>query len=426
MTANPAPDAPGHRGVRDSRLWVWGIAGVALAVRLLWVLAVQPEPTHDCKWYLGRANVFAERHELVVGGRPTAYRPPLYPVVLGSVFTLSEPSPHVMRGFNVVCSTLSVILLYVVTLRLGRSQLAAASAALLFALYPTDIAYTSLAVSESCFNMLILGAIAAAPRGKRWRLLVAAAGCCAAMLTRAQGALLVPIVGAWLLVHTAAGRRVRAGLVFCAIILALVSPYWLRNARAFGAFVPIANNGGVNLYIGNNPVATGGYRFDRKVELTLPRPFDMKRLGNGGPDESQIDRELNRLARKYIEAHPAETLAKWPAKLSLLYRTDPTAFDWNNDHKTRHGWFYAAAASCNGVYYAGLWLLALGAVLTQWRRNPRVLLALVLVTLLTASHLVYFGDPRFHHPMMPWVSLLAGVWVASAWHAVRAGVRASV
>jgi hypothetical protein len=49
-------------------------------------------------------------------------------------------------------------------------------------------------------------------------------------------------------------------------------------------------------------------------------------------------------------------------------------------------------------------------------RNPH--LAATLLVLLTASHLVYFGGPRFHHPMMPRIALLTGSILAGAMRAV--------
>jgi hypothetical protein len=73
------------------------------------------------------------------------------------------------------------------------------------------------------------------------------------------------------------------------MFIALLVPWWIRNQRAFGGFVPIANNGGVNLYIGNNPLATGGYRLDRAVMAQLPSEVGQGWLGSGGPKEYQID-----------------------------------------------------------------------------------------------------------------------------------------
>jgi len=68
-----------------------------------------------------------------------------------------------------------------------------------------------------------------------------------------------------------------------------------RNYYHFGRFIPISTNGGINLYIGNNPYATGEYRWDSVVTNPLERLPEYER-----------DKEASRLAKKYMKNHPLE------------------------------------------------------------------------------------------------------------------------
>jgi 4-amino-4-deoxy-L-arabinose transferase-like glycosyltransferase len=103
--------------------------------------------------------------------------------------------------------------------------------------------------------------------------------------------------------------RVAAGGLGLALGAAVVvSPWVWRNYDAFGAFVPLRSNFGLELHIGNNPDATG---------LTYPWEPDPPPAGWRHPIDDRGERELlvelgevvymrhrGRLARDWIAAHP--------------------------------------------------------------------------------------------------------------------------
>jgi hypothetical protein len=69
------------------------------------------------------------------------------------------------------------------------------------------------------------------------------------------------------------------------------------------------------------------------------------------------------------------------------------------------------SALSNVYYFTVLALLALG--VRRWfsLREPAKVLLLSLVLYWTLIHLAFFGDPRFHAPILPVIALL----VAIAW-----------
>ena len=103
------------------------------------------------------------------------------------------------------------------------------------------------------------------------------------------------------------GWRRAAGeaLVVGAVSLLVVAPWTVRNWRRFGRFVLISTNGGLNLWIGNNPASSGGHQ-------ETPIPPDVREAR----DEAEWDARIRRHAVRYIVSHPGLFVRRTVAKLS--------------------------------------------------------------------------------------------------------------
>ncbi|MCK4302722.1 MAG: hypothetical protein KAY24_00600, partial [Candidatus Eisenbacteria sp.] len=190
------------------------------------------------------------------------------------------------------------------------------------------------------------------------------------------------------------------------VLLLVVTPWTLRNARVFGGFVPVSNNGGINLLIGNGTGANGQYR-----ENALP-PGEGRLLG-----EYEKGRLAARLAAQSILGDPMRFVRLVPQKVLRMYADDAQAIRWNlkgmsgRASNGRYGfWDYAAMAVVQAYY--GLVLLAFVACLissySAKRFRERIHpLGLSLVLYFTVVAIVFFGDPRFHFPLVPVFCLYA-------------------
>jgi 4-amino-4-deoxy-L-arabinose transferase-like glycosyltransferase len=148
--------------------------------------------------------------------------------------------------------------------------------------------------------------------------LISGAAAGMAVLVRPSWALFVP--GAftlWVLAQFRAerGRRAAlgAGLWLCGVLL-VMGPWWVRNARVYGRFVPTALWLGASLYDGLNPRATGAsdmsFRGDRDVW-----PLD----------EQDQDAELLRRAAQFARENPGRTLTLAIVKLGRFWSPWPNA-----------------------------------------------------------------------------------------------------
>ena len=78
----------------------------------------------------------------------------------------------------------------------------------------------------------------------------------------------------------------------------------------------ISANGGINLFIGNNPQATGGW-------------IDISLLLDNTLDEIERDQLALSNALEYIISHPLNTILLIPAKLFYLFIIDYEGISWN-------------------------------------------------------------------------------------------------
>jgi len=392
------------------------VLALAVALRLAWVAVLPVQPVSDCRWYFDRALGLAGGHGYAVGDRPTAFYPVGYPAVLAGLFTLLGPSLAVAKLANVGFQLGILLLSYRLAVLLfgsvavGRITLAA------LAVYPNHLSYTALTCSESASLFVLLAGIALMSVAVlSWpRACLAGATFALATVMKPQVVLLPVLLGVALIRRMPGGgprRRYVAGLVLLYLVLAAALAPWIgRNYRVFDAFVFISTNGGVNLLVGNHAKATGMYSL----------PEELPALSGRARNEHEKDIEARRLALRFMLERPADTVRLWPWKLYHLYGRDGDGLAWSllgipadRDELRTLVW---RAAQINRPYYWALLGTALLSILGLtvsggWSRLGGLCptLGLWVTVYFTAVYLPYFGDPRFHFPVMPWLAMYAGV-----------------
>ncbi len=73
-------------------------------------------------------------------------------------------------------------------------------------------------------------------------------------LTRPVVVPLAPLVALWFLFRLSWAETARRLLPVAALSALIVAPWLARTSSVYGAFVPIATNGGMNFWLGNNPL----------------------------------------------------------------------------------------------------------------------------------------------------------------------------
>ncbi len=123
-------------------------------------------------------------------------KPPLFLWLLAGMFGLLGPSAEAARWLNIVAATLTIPLVAAGATTLWQSRRAGVIAALIFALNPYAISFAPTAYTDTLLVLWGTAAVVAALRGRGL-----AAGCllAAAVMTKQQGLLYLPLVGLLLL-----------------------------------------------------------------------------------------------------------------------------------------------------------------------------------------------------------------------------------
>jgi len=272
-------------------------------------------------------------------------------------------------------------------------------AAALAAFHPYLIVTSALLLTEAVFlPLMLLGLCALAALWSRDELsggkgtLVALGGGLAwgyAVLVRPSWALFVPCaLGAWIL--ASAGRRRTSARGSALIVLGLViamAPWWVRNQRLYGRFVPTALWSGASLYDGLNPRATGA------SDMSFMNDPELWPL-----DEETQDAVLRSRAWAFVRDQPGRAL--WLTVVKFARYWSP----WPNADAFRSVPVALASAS----FTIPLFVLLIVGVWTC-RRDPRALVVLAGPLLyFCLLHLAFASSMRYRIPAeMPALPLAA-------------------
>lgn len=388
----------------DGALWTrtWVIVAVAIVLRLAWASMVPVVPISDSVLYDAFARSIASgRGYAFPEGPLTVYWPVGASAVYAALYRLFGIGYAPIVVFQILLGGIIVML----TVRIARhcaSRSVAALAGWFTALWPVLIQFTTVMASELIFMALLLMAINVWLTDRLPLLLRALLwGACIAAATyvrpTAWPLLVLFPIAAWI-----ATRQWRPMLVMfvvsslCAVVL--FAPWTYRNFALFDRFVLVAANGGVNLWMGNNPQSNGGY-------MPLP-PGD---FGN----EVERDRRFGREAVSFIKSNPGQYLALSARRVLSTYDRESIGVVWNEEGLSRR--LGAGARQMLKLVSAAFWgcMLLLGIagtvlILAQGRLRSTWPAVLPLAFLASVPVLTVGGD-RYHMPLDPLLAVFAAV-----------------
>ena len=407
-------------------LGLFSLLVLATMLRIGATIAWHDDLQRDPDAYYGLAERLLEGHGFVApDGRPTAYRPPLYPMLLATVLPggiSAVAALQIVLGVGTVAVTVAAGQ----RAGLGRYSLLAG---LLIAVDPLLLRYTPQIMTEvTCTFLAALLLWSAVVMQQRLcdestcRKRLCLAGLCLgvlfglATLSRptfwAWGALAGV---AWLVGNVRNRSQVQRPLltaVFIATgVLIAIAPWAVRNAGVVGEPIVTTTHGGYTLLLANNPV------YWKEVVLAPSRAVwsgesldawqrsvedEMAADGIAYDDEVARDRWMKAEAIEQIRQHPALFLRAGVYRLSRLWDVVPAEG------------VAAPVRLTVAIFYLVTQVLAL-AGLYWWglgvRRGDQSALALtagvLLIAAFTTVHFVYWTDARMRAPCLPAVALLA-------------------
>lgn len=375
--------------------------GVAARASVMTPMLRTPPPDPDN--YLVLARSLAEGRGYISFDGPTAYRPPLYPIVLAPGVALLGPTPTPwVAVLHLVSGGVTIALTGLAARRWGLSGRLALAAMVVVALDPVLVAQSRGVMTEALAAMLVAGLLAAAapsPTIGSAAILGAIGGlaslCRPSLLPAAILIALAMAVGSpgrW----PARIARVSAMLV---ALFATMAPWAIRNLVALGEPVWTTTHGGYTLLLANNSVYYDDVLDGPMAVWSGPnqrRWFEKVSLMGDGLSEPEADRMYRREAFREMMHRPGSFARAIMARLGRFWAIAPSPAVYPGPLRI------ATAA-----WTVPLWaLLAFGLMKRGTWRWPWSLASAILISL-TAVHCFYWTDLRMRAPIVPAVALLA-------------------
>ena len=400
------------------------IAAVALRAGVLWRfgdnLALDRDGYRRIAEHLAAGDGFV--HPAVLS--PTAYRPPLYPLLLVAI--LAGGGGNLAIGIVQLAlgtATVAVTVLCGQRLGLGRGSLVAG---FLVAIDPLLLHQTALVMTETLATFLaaLLVWLSLDPRGPIRNVLVGIVFglCCLCRPTFWAFGALATAFRVFTLLRPRNSSTSRGTLVWGEVLCLVtgtalvVAPWGIRNARVFGRPIVTTTHGGYTLLLAHNPAYTRavveqpwgavfeGAAYDdwsNALEAELARetpPIDRSQLSPAV--EVARDQWMNRRAWDYIRREPLVALKSGITLLGRFWNVMPMA---TKNEPLAWPVRLTIGAYCTALFVA-LIVGIVRVVRGDWLRWHPLLRLIVAFTLV---HALYWADMRMRTPLVPAIALVA-------------------
>ena len=348
-----------------------------------------------------------------------AFRPPLFPFLWGCVYNFTNGAYAPIRLTFAILGAASCALAYWAGRELIRKRGVALLGGVICALYPPLIWHSVHLMTEPMFiffsTLFILSLLRFRRTEHRGWLICAGLSAGLATLTRSVLIGFLPLAAMWL--WWVRGRRLRAifetGL-FTLIVVAVMSPWIIRNAIVFRAFVPATTDAGHGFYVANNEQVL--YHPHRERGFCYPKSWGfLKRPGEESVGELEASRRLMRLTSRYLITHPGVAVRLMARRFVVMWRFYPSTDFVAQKHAVIYALSYIPIFP---FMLIGLWLghrrLSGGN-----GRLPNLLLVDLLVLYTIVMSVLFLAMLRYRVPLMPFLLIFAALGIKTIWDRIR-------
>lgn len=362
-------------------------------------------------------------------GKPTAFRPPLYPFLIAACGLIG--GTVIVAAAHVLLGTATVGMTWRLSQRLGLSPRACLAVSGLAAVDPLLLLYSSHLMTETLFTFLVTGlllslhsdqtnrqsatfgmtdekpaagkqatvagcwfGLAALCRPTIWAFGILAGACVLAVALRRR------LAGA----NKESVPRKRPALIFGVTVLAVVSPWIIRNWVVLGHPTVMTTHGGYTILLGNNPVFYDEVVADRRQSVwsgdslgEWQQSLEVELSAAGAVTERDRSRHLQQMAVDWIWRNPGSFFECAWLRVRRL---------WSPGPENSSGIPQTISVTIRR-YYQVTYLLVLAGLIRHRNKWRNVWILLAFLASLTLLHSVYWANARMRAPAIPVVSILA-------------------
>lgn len=371
-------------------------------------------PLEDTDGYLRIAARLGESGRYVgPDDTPTAFRPPLFPIAIALSGAPSDLIVHCLVYPMLLCGVASIAREFS-----GRPAVRFAIGFLICC--PLLLAYLGRAMTELTSAWFAACLVIAAARCRVGMQAAVSGGVLGlAILTRpvfaAFGLLWgVWVLGRWLVTRRAAYRpRLNGAGAFLLGLAVVWSPWVIRNALVFDAFIPFTTHGGYTLLLGNNPVfwdevarVSPFATWDGESLDRWQKSLEAEMAAEGVTGEVARDAWQRRRAVGHIVERPGDFLRGVGTRVVRFWCPVPLGYEGS-----------AVIYYAVGLYETAFLLLAFaGLAVTVRTRSPDLWVpAVLMIAAFQGVHLFYWANARMRAPLVPVLAVFAAVGLRQAW-----------
>jgi hypothetical protein len=399
-----------------------------LYITIVHTYRIRPEEDHlQFGWEMGRiaralATSFGYADPFTAHSGPTAWSPPLYPLLIAAIFKIfgiyTATSAWVLLVINSVFSAATSSVIYEIATRCfgptGRGKKIALWSGWLWALYPAAMQFAVRWIWDMCitaflFSKIIVIALRARGIGDdptpaesaqaqttaRW----AAFGILSGLVALLNSTLLLflPVCGLWMLLGAFKSKgsvfsTLLRGALACVLVLACLAPWMIRNYTVFHAFIPMRGNLGAELHQSALEEHLG-FPWGATIPVCEVCPVFQQYRQMG---EAAYVRREGELAKQEISSHKLRFVG---FSLKRFY------FFWVSVPKpVEKGVLIEAAREAN--YFFLSLSSVLGLLLALKRRIPGAVLFAWAFALVPLTYYFITVQARFRHPLEPIMTIL--------------------
>jgi hypothetical protein len=324
-----------------------------------------------------------------------AYRTPGYPLFIA----LCGGSPLIVRLIQALVDTSTILAVYLLARRLSDKPFVPLFAAAAVAVNPFLIYFSGLILSETLFTGLLAWGVLLLIRRQIWPAAILLA---AGVWVRPSALALAPclaIAASWVNSDPASpyplllGRALRGVVIVSGVLILSLLPWAIRNHRVLGQWVWVTTNGGVTLYDGFNPQATGAS--DQRFVRDMPELQSM--------NEVQRSRYLQQRARQWAVDHPARLPELTLAKSARTWSPVPLSREFGRPA-------YRLLSAAYAIPFDLLVLIGLFSPALS-RRGKWLLITPALY--FTLVHALSVGSLRYRVPIEPELAVIAAAGIGA-------------
>ena len=392
------------RSAARSRVWTFIVLTcVALMARAGYGLATGSIPGDasslrfdDERWYWMIGESLHDGEGLVGEFGHRAERMPLYPAFL-ALFTGQENGVALARIAQWVLGALAAGCTYLLA-RQNCREVFAILGGLAVALDPALVGCASLLLTETLFVTALVGLWCVAwPLRRRecasWGRWIAVAALSAICIYIKESSLAFVVL---LMMYFIAVRRdwrsMAGGAIVASVIVAALVPWAYRNQQVIGEWCWLTTRGGISLYDGVRPGASGASDLGDVKDQPEVRALD----------EAAWNEYFAQRAWQAIEDEPVRILGLVPIKLARTWSPILNAQEYQSP----------IIRAVFALWYIPLYVAALLGVIAR-RRDPSVWIGLLLpVIAICLVHGLYVGSVRYRLGALPMLMTLGVIGVA--------------